>query len=98
VKRSSVVPNVPTVAESGYKDFETTAWWGVFAPANLPADLAAHLAEAVAAVVHGDGFRGKLEPLGVVPVALSRGDFAEFQRRELTKWGRAVRDSGATMD
>jgi len=96
--RSSVLPNVPTIAESGYRDFETTAWWGVFAPARLPNDLAAALADAVAAVVRGEAFRGKLEPLGVVPQVLSRDDFADFQRRELAKWGKAVRESGATMD
>ena len=46
--RSSVLPNVPTIAESGYPDFETTAWWGVFAPARLPDDLAAALADEIA--------------------------------------------------
>ncbi len=96
--RSSVLPNVPTIAESGYPDFETTAWWGVFAPARLPHDLATALADAIAAVVRSDAFRGKLEPLGVVPQVLSRDDFADFQRRELAKWGKAVRESGATMD
>jgi tripartite-type tricarboxylate transporter receptor subunit TctC len=96
--RSPVLPDVPTIAESGYADFETTAWWGVFAPARLPNDLAAALADATAAVVRGDAFRGKLEPLGVLPQILSRDDFADFQRRELAKWGKAVRESGATMD
>jgi len=98
VQRSPILPNVPTVAESGYKDFESTAWWAVFAPANLPIDLAARLADEVTRVVRSDAFREKLEPLGVAPVALSRGDFADFQRRELAKWGKAVHDSGATMD
>ena len=96
--RSPVLRDVPTIAEAGYRDFETTAWWGVFAPARLPDDLAAALADAVAAVVRGDAFRSKLEPLGVVPQVLSRDDFADFQRRELAKWGKAVRASGATMD
>ena len=96
--RSPVLRDVPTIAEAGYRDFETTAWWGVFAPARLPDDLAAALADAVAAVVRGDAFRSKLEPLGVAPQVLSRDDFADFQRRELAKWGKAVRASGATMD
>jgi tripartite-type tricarboxylate transporter receptor subunit TctC len=87
-----------TIAETGYRDFETTAWWGVFAPARLPNDLAISLAEEIARVVRSDAFRGRLESLGVVPTFLSRGDFAEFQRRELAKWGKAVRDSGAAMD
>ena len=96
--RSPVLPNVPTIAEAGYRDFETTAWWGVFAPARLPNDLASALADAIADVVRSDAFRSKLEPLGVLPQVLRREDFADFQRRELAKWGKAVRESGATMD
>jgi tripartite-type tricarboxylate transporter receptor subunit TctC len=96
--RSPVLPNVPTISESGYANFETTAWWGVFAPARLPDASAATLADEMEQVARSEAFRGKLEPLGVSPVALSRGAFAEFQRAELVKWGKAVRDSGATMD
>jgi tripartite-type tricarboxylate transporter receptor subunit TctC len=96
--RSSVLPNVPTIAESGYPHFETTAWWGVFAPARLPNDLATALADAIAGVVRSDAFRGRLEPLGVVPQVLRGGDLADFQRRELAKWGNAVRESGASLD
>jgi len=96
--RSSVLPNVPTVAESGYNDFETTAWWGVFAPANLSADTAGSLIAASEQIVRSDAFRSRLEPLGVIFAALTGGALADFQRGELTKWGKAVRDSGAATD
>ena len=96
--RSSVLPNVPTVAESGYNDFETTAWWGVFAPANLSADTAGSLIAASEQIVRSDAFRSRLEPLGVIFVALTGGALADFQRGELAKWGKAVRDSGAAVD
>jgi tripartite-type tricarboxylate transporter receptor subunit TctC len=96
--RSPVLPSVPTIAESGYPGFETTAWWAVFAPAGLQADAAAVLSETTAKIVRSDDFRARLEPLGVAPTALSGREFAEFQKAELAKWGKAVRDSGATMD
>lgn len=96
--RSPVLPDVPTIAESGYAGFETTAWWGVFAPAKLPATLTTALASDIERIVHSDGFRSKLEPLGVIPTALGGSAFAEFQRAEMAKWGKAVRDSGATVD
>jgi tripartite-type tricarboxylate transporter receptor subunit TctC len=96
--RSSVVPNVPTIAESGYSGFETTAWWAVFAPAGLPAASTAVLSSEVEKIVRSSEFRSKLEPLGVVPTAISGDKLAEFQRAEILKWGKAVRDSGATMD
>ncbi len=96
--RSSVLPNVPTIAESGYNGFETTAWWGVFAPANLSADTAGSLIAASEQIVRSDAFRSRLEPLGVIFVALTGGALADFQRGELAKWGKAVRDSGAAVD
>jgi len=96
--RSSVLPNVPTIAESGYNDFETTAWWGVFAPANLSAATANSLVAAAEQIVRSDAFRSRLEPLGAIFVPLAGSAFADFQRGELAKWGKAVRDSGAAVD
>ena len=92
--RSLALPNVPTIAESGFPGFETTAWWGVFAPAKMPSAMAASLAAQIARVVNSPSFRDKMEPLGVHPIALTLDDFAEFQRAEITKWGNAIRDSG----
>ena len=96
--RSSVLANVPTIAESGYEGFQSTAWWGVFAPAKLPAALADTLAGELERIVRSDAFRTRLEPLGVIPTVLSGSAFAEFQRGELAKWAKAVRDSGATLN
>jgi tripartite-type tricarboxylate transporter receptor subunit TctC len=97
-KRASVLPNVPTFAESGLKDFEATAWWGVFAPARLPEALASQLNAATERVVHAAPFQERLVPLGVQPMGGSRAEFAQFQKREIEKWGKAVRASGATLD
>jgi tripartite-type tricarboxylate transporter receptor subunit TctC len=96
--RPSVLPNVPTIAESGYAGFESTAWWGVFAPAGLSADLKTLLVVEIEQIVRDASFRSKLEPLGVVPTLLSGDAFAKFQLAELTKWGKAVQDSGAKVD
>lgn len=96
--RSPVLPNVPTVAESGYQGFEFMAWWGVFAPAALPAAQAATLASEIERIVQSNIFRDKLGSLGVLPTVLTLGTFGEFQVSELAKWGKAVRESGATVD
>lgn len=95
--RSAVLPQVPTLAEAGLKDFEATAWWAVFAPAGTPAPVASQLQAEVERIVRSDAFRERLGNLGVQPAAL-REPFADFQRAELAKWGRAVQDSGATVD
>jgi tripartite-type tricarboxylate transporter receptor subunit TctC len=96
--RSPVLPDVPTIAESGYDGFETTAWWGVFAPAGLPDAMTAMLADDIERIVDGENFRGKLEPLGVIPTALGRQAFSGFQHAELAKWAKAVRDGNVKVD
>jgi tripartite-type tricarboxylate transporter receptor subunit TctC len=97
--RSPVVPDVPTIAESGYDGFETTAWWGVFAPAKMPDVLVAALSAEIQRIAASDAFRSRLEPLGVTAVAgLAGGAFLEFQRDEISKWGKAVHDAGIRID
>ncbi len=97
-QRSPALANVPTIAESGYNGFETTAWWGLFAPAKLPANMGETLGGEIERIVPSEAFRGTLEPLGVLPTVLTGRAFAEFQVAELVKWGKAVRDSGATAE
>jgi tripartite-type tricarboxylate transporter receptor subunit TctC len=97
-QRSPALANVPTIAESGYNGFETTAWWGLFAPAKLPANMGETLGGEIERIVRSEAFRGTLEPLGVLPTVLTGRAFAEFQAAELVKWGKAVRDSGATAE
>jgi tripartite-type tricarboxylate transporter receptor subunit TctC len=96
--RPAILPDVPTIAESGYNGFESTAWWGVFAPAGLSPALTAIFVAETERIVRDDSFRSKLEPLGVVPTILTGNAFAEFHRAELAKWGKAVQDSGAKVD
>ena len=84
--------------ELGYSGFETTAWWGVFAPAKLPDGMAEALGDEIEKVVRSVAFHGALAPLGVLPTVITGRAFAEFQTRELAKWSKAVRDSGATAD
>jgi tripartite-type tricarboxylate transporter receptor subunit TctC len=97
--RSPVAPDVPTIAESGYAGFETTAWWGVFAPANLPDALTASLVAEIERIAASGAFREKLEPLGVTAVAdLGGSTFADFQKREVAKWGKVVKDANVKIE
>ena len=97
-QRSPVLPQVPTLIEAGLKDFEATAWWAVYAPAALPPALLAMLSGEVDKVVRSDAFKDKLVHLGVQPAGAMREPFAEFQRSELAKWGRAVQSSGVVLE
>jgi tripartite-type tricarboxylate transporter receptor subunit TctC len=95
--RSAALPDVPTFAESGVAGVESRAWWSVFGPANLPADVVARLREEIDKIAKSAAFRDGLAAIGVQSntdgVAL-----AEFQKREVERWQKAVRDSGATAD
>ncbi len=93
-QRSPALPDVPTLQESGIAGFETTAWWAMFGPAQLPAETSQRLRHEIERVAASPAFRDKLGDLGVLPAERSES-LAEFQLREIEKWGKAVRDSGA---
>src|SRR5258707_8212368 len=86
--RSPVLPKVPTIAESGYDGFETTAWWGVFAPAKMPEATTAALVSEIERIARSDAFQSRLEPLGVLSNVISGDSFAKFQQSELAKCGK----------
>lgn len=96
--RSPAIPNVPTIAESGYPDFEATAWWGIFGPANLPAGFVDELTGDIKEAVDSAAFHNALEPLGVLPAFRDSIALAAFEKSELVKWGKAVRVSGASVE
>jgi tripartite-type tricarboxylate transporter receptor subunit TctC len=96
--RSALLPNVPTFMESGVPNFEATAWWAVFAPANLPTPIADRLNAEIEKIIQSPEFRNRLTPLGVQTLGGRREVLAQFQTREIAKWGKSVRDSGATID
>lgn len=96
--RSPILPQVPTIAEAGLVGFEAEAWWAVFAPAKLPAREARLLRSEIENVVRSAAYREKLGDVGVTPAAPLAMSFEDFNRAELAKWGKAVRDSGAAVD
>jgi len=97
-RRSDALPDVPTLSEAGVPGVETTAWWGLLAPVKTPREVIARLsAEAQRAVQTAD-LRERLGAVGIEARGLGSDAFAEFQKAELAKWGKAVRESGATVD
>ena len=96
--RSPLLPNVPTVAELGYPQFESTAWWALFAPAKLPEPITKKLRMDTDKVAQSAAFKERLGNLGVQPNTDFKESLANFQTSEIAKWARVVRDSGATID
>jgi tripartite-type tricarboxylate transporter receptor subunit TctC len=96
--RSTMLPNVPTVAELGYPKFESTAWWALFGPAKIPDDTVKILRSSTEKVAQSTAFKEQLGSLGVQPNTDFKESLANFQANEINKWSRAVQESGATID
>jgi len=97
-QRVKPLPAVPTISESGYKDFEAVTWSGLVAPAGTPADIIVKLNAEVAKALARADFIEKLAAEGSQPLGGLPQHFAEFLRAEHVKWGVAVRESGAKVD
>jgi len=91
--RIAQMPELPTVAESGFKDFEVTSWFGSYAPAKTPDQTLALLAQWFAAAIRAPEVRAKLEPHGLDAVAMCGTDFAGYLRQQYDDFGRIIRDA-----
>ena len=97
-KRSSALPNVPTIAESGVPGFDISTWYGIWAPAGTPKEIVSKLSGEIAKIVKMPDVRERLAGLGAEPVGNSPDEFAAYCRSELAKWAKIVKASGATVD
>ncbi len=97
-KRARELPEVPTIAESGYKGFEASTWYGLLAPAGTPAAIIARLNAEVNRVLKTPEVRERLTAEGGEPLGGSPEQFASFLKTEHAKWGRVVKESGARAE
>jgi tripartite-type tricarboxylate transporter receptor subunit TctC len=97
-RRSSALPEVPTVAEAGYPGFSMSTWYGVWAPAGTPGAVVQRLSGDIAAIVRLPDVRAQFEKLGAEPVGNTAAEFAAFTKAELVKWAAIVKQSGAKVE
>lgn len=97
-KRSSVLPNVPTVAESALTGFNFSTWYGMWAPASTPAAIVAKLSAEIAEITRMPEVRERFLALGAEPIGNTAEEFSAFNKSELVKWARIVKQSGARVD
>jgi tripartite-type tricarboxylate transporter receptor subunit TctC len=96
--RSAAVPDIPTIAELGYPDFEASSWFGLLGPAELPRDIVMTLQAEVVRALKVPELRAKLVQQGADPVGSTPEEFAAYMRAETAKWARVVKASGAKAD
>lgn len=98
VNRVDDLPQVPTVAEVGYKGFEAVTWFGVLGPAGLPKDVVEKVNAEVNKALGAEDVKKKLEDQGVDIAGSTPEAFGKLVRDDIAKWGRIVKDSGAKVD
>ena len=96
--RSPLLPDVPTVAEQGLPGFDVNSWYGVFAPAALPRELAQRLSGDIATLMSAAEAKEKLAALGAEPMPMGPDEFTRHVRDEIVLWARIVRESGARVE
>ena len=97
-QRSPSVPELPTVSEAGLAGFEATTWHGVVVPAAAPAPLVQKLNQDINAALKDKELSERLAGLGAEVLTGTPRDFADYIAREIPKWTKVVRDSGAKAD
>ncbi|MEM8513340.1 tripartite-type tricarboxylate transporter receptor subunit TctC [Massilia sp. MP_M2] len=95
-QRSPALPDVPTIAEAGVPGYEATSWFGLLAPAGTPAPVVAKLNTAILKALADPDVKKKLLEQGAEPAGETPAQFAAFIASETVKWGKIVKQSGAT--
>lgn len=96
--RLPLLPNVPTVAESGFPDFEMVSWYGLWGPAKLPDDIARRLSVETAKAMRSPKVMARLAPQSFVAAGTSPADFSRHITKEIALYSRIVRDANIQIE
>jgi tripartite-type tricarboxylate transporter receptor subunit TctC len=97
-KRSSVVPDLPTMSELGLKDFESSVWFGLVAPTGTPAEMQKTLADAVQAAIDSPKVKAQLLAQGIEVVKAGPSEFGQYIQAETAKWAGVIKASGVKLN
>ncbi|SMP70140.1 tripartite tricarboxylate transporter substrate binding protein [Noviherbaspirillum suwonense] len=97
-KRSAAAPDIPTLAEAGLPGFEAVSWFAMFAPANTPAPVVNKLQAEISKILKSPDISKKLLDLGLDPSGSTPAELAAYQKSEIAKWSKVVKDSGAKVE
>jgi tripartite-type tricarboxylate transporter receptor subunit TctC len=94
--RMAQLPQVPTLAEIGFPDYESASWIAFFAPAKLPENIAQFLNAEINAALGQPDVRERLTTIGLEPRTMTQPQFAEYMKAEVAKWGEVIKKTGIT--
>jgi tripartite-type tricarboxylate transporter receptor subunit TctC len=98
LKRSEVLPDVPTVDESGVPGFEAGTWFGIYAPAKTPQAIVDKLNTETLAAIADPAIQKRLKGLGVDIIAKGPKELGDLTKSDLAKWGPIVQKAGVKLD
>jgi len=97
-KRFPSTPDVPTLSESGLKDFEATSWIGFLAPAGTPTHIVNRYHQEMVKILNSPEVKARLVEMEFDVVASSPKQFSDWIRTEITRWGKVIKDTGAKAE
>ena len=98
LKRSPLLPQLPTISDAGLRGFDIATWFGIFAPAGAPPDSVARLNGEIVRILHTPEMKERLALLGAEPIGNKPDEFAAFVRAEIPKYAKVIQASGARAD
>jgi tripartite-type tricarboxylate transporter receptor subunit TctC len=98
VKRASAMPELPTLIESGIKDFEFATWYGLFAPGGVSRDIVTKLNTSINKILAVPDLKAQFERQGLEPAGGTAEEFARYFKGEVEKLGKVIRASGAKVE
>jgi tripartite-type tricarboxylate transporter receptor subunit TctC len=96
--RSSALPNVPTISESGLKGFEALAWFGMYAPPQMSPDLLKKISGDVLATLQSPQVKNQFSEQGADAGNMSQAEYAKYVDAEITKWAKVISDANIKID
>jgi tripartite-type tricarboxylate transporter receptor subunit TctC len=97
-RRSAVLPDVPSINESGLPAYNVVQWYGVVVPSGTPPAVVTRLNREIRQILELPDLKARLQAEGAELAGSSPEEFSDYIRKELAHWGKAVRDSGARLD
>jgi tripartite-type tricarboxylate transporter receptor subunit TctC len=96
--RSSLYTSVPTVAESGWPDYEAGAWYGFVVPKRTPSSIVETIRNATVEAIKGGALRERFASEGAEPIGNTPQEFAAFMKVELARWATTVKAAGISLE
>ncbi len=97
-KRFASTPDIPTLSESGYKDFEASSWIGFLAAGGTPAPIIERYNREIVKILNQPDIRKRLQEMEFDVVATTPKQFSDWIRTEITRWGKVIKDTGAKAE